>query len=138
MKTCPLVRIKNLPTPPNVLTGVTQWVGILPQTERSKVRFQSGHMPGSPVGGVEQMGVSLTHRCFSSSLSPSLLLSLKINKIFLLNKRNLTPLQKRLNKIELYLMLYMPKYLGGSVLMSITYFEMYILKDGLKDQWRDL
>ena len=43
---------------------------------------QSGHMPGlwarSPVGGTWE---AMTHWCFSPSLSPSLLLSLKINKI---------------------------------------------------------
>ena len=43
---------------------------------------QSGHMPGlqarSPVGGVRE---ATTRGCFSPSLSPSLPLSLKINKI---------------------------------------------------------
>ena len=43
---------------------------------------QSGHMPGlwakSPVGGVQG---ATTHRCLSPSLSPSLPLSLKTNKI---------------------------------------------------------
>ena len=42
---------------------------------------QSGHMPGlrarCPVGGARE---ATTHWCFSSSLSPSLPLSLKINK----------------------------------------------------------
>ena len=44
---------------------------------------QSGHMPGlwsgSPVGGVQE---ATTHWYFSLSLSPSLPLGLKINKIF--------------------------------------------------------
>ena len=42
---------------------------------------QSGHVPGlqprSPVGGTQE---ATTHWCFSPSLSPSLLLSLKISK----------------------------------------------------------
>ena len=48
---------------------------------------QSGHMPGlqprSPVWGVWE---ATTHWCFFPSLSPSLLLSLKRNKIFLKKK----------------------------------------------------
>ena len=43
--------------------------------------FQSGHVSGlqarSPVGGVQKAAI---HGCFSPSLSPSLLLFLKINK----------------------------------------------------------
>ena len=39
-----------------------------------------GLQPGSPVGGAQE---ETTHGCFSPSLSPSLLLSLEINKIFL-------------------------------------------------------
>ena len=49
---------------------------------------QSGHMPGlqarSPVGGT---GDTTTHWCFTPSLSPSLPLSLKVNKLYLLKKR---------------------------------------------------
>ena len=49
---------------------------------------QSGHMPGLParsrVGG---MWEATTHWCFSPSLSPSLLLCLKINKILKNNKK---------------------------------------------------
>ena len=51
----------------------------------------SGHMPGlqarAPVGGVQEATdwCFLTHRCFSPILSPSLTLSLKINK-YLKNK----------------------------------------------------
>ena len=52
----------------------------------SGVASQSGHMPGLWAG--PQLGacekqliyVSLTHLCFSPSLSPSLPLSLKVNK----------------------------------------------------------
>ena len=52
---------------------------------------QSGHMPRlqtkSPTraGKKQPIDVSLQHQCFSPSLSPSLPLSLKINKIFLKN-----------------------------------------------------
>ena len=62
------------------LAGVAQWIECSPRTS---LRFNSrlGHMPGlwsgSPVGSVWE---ATTHWCFSPSLSPSLPLSLKINK----------------------------------------------------------
>lgn len=40
------------------------------------------------------------------------------------------------NKTELQLMPCMLKYLAGNVLLSAIYFEMYIIKDGLKNGWR--
>ena len=76
------------------LTGVAQWI------EHQKVMgsvSQSGHRPGlqarSPVGlgaGGERQptDVSLSHQCFSPSLSPSFLIYLKLNKIFK-EKRNI-------------------------------------------------
>ena len=60
--------------------GSVDWV---PACEPKGHRFdsQSGHMPGlqarSPIGGVQE---ATTHWCFSPSLSPSLLLCLKIIK----------------------------------------------------------
>ena len=59
--------------------------GWMPDWEPKGRQFdsQSGHMPGlrarSPLGGAWE---ATTHWCFSPSLSPSLPLSLKINKIF--------------------------------------------------------
>ena len=69
-------------------------LGILPQTERSLVRFLirahawfAGQVPGwGRMRGRQSIDVSLAHRCFSPSLSTSLPLSLKVNKIF---KKNL-------------------------------------------------
>ena len=67
------------------LTGITQWVESILQTERkvaSSTSSQSaclGCWPGPPVGGVQKAtDVSLAHWCFLP-LSPSLPVSLKIN-----------------------------------------------------------
>ena len=60
--------------------GSVDWV-LDWETKGHWFNSQSGHMPGlqarSPVGGVWE---ATTYWCFSPSLSPSLLLSLKINK----------------------------------------------------------
>ena len=75
------------------LTGVAQLVGHHPQGEGSPVWFPvrahawvSGLVPGCGVVRVhnerQAIDVSLSRGCFSPSLSPSLPLSLKINKIF--------------------------------------------------------
>ena len=63
--------------------------GTVPRSERSLVWFRSGPMPGlqarSLVWGLWEATdrcFSLAHWCLSPSLSPSLPLSLKINKIF--------------------------------------------------------
>ena len=62
----------------DILADVVRWIEHQPAN-------WSGHRPGlqarSPVWGMEKQpctDVSLTPRCFSFSLSPSLLLSLKI------------------------------------------------------------
>ena len=62
------------------LAGVAQWIECWPVTQRVASSIPSlGHMPGlwarSPVGGAL---VATTYPCFSSSLSPSLPLCLKI------------------------------------------------------------
>ena len=68
--------------------GSVDWV---PACEPKGYRFdsQSGHMPGlwarSPVGGARE---ATTHWCLSLSPSPSLPLSLKINKIFERNEKD--------------------------------------------------
>ena len=67
--------------------GSVDWV---PVCEPNGCQFnsQSGHMPGlwarSPVGDAQE---ATTHWCFSPSLSPSLPLSLKINKLNLKKKK---------------------------------------------------
>ena len=69
------------------LARVAQWIGCRPQT--SSVPGQGAclcHGPGAWLGTCERRltHVSLAHRCFSPSLSPSLPLSLK-NKSLLKN-----------------------------------------------------
>ena len=67
-----------------VLTGAAQLVGHTPKC----YRFDSGQVHAWVAGSVLSQGaykrqliyVSLSHQCFSYSLSPSLPLSLKINK----------------------------------------------------------
>ena len=66
--------------------GSVDWV-LACESKGWQFDSQSGHMPGwqarSPVGGVQEATnrcISLAHRCFSPSLSPSLPLSLKIHK----------------------------------------------------------
>ena len=76
--------IKNVNVKPEISPSWCTSVDWAPACEPKGRRFdsQSGHMRGlwarSPVGGVQE---AITHRCFSPSLSPSLPLSLKINKI---------------------------------------------------------
>ena len=94
-KTCIQMLIYNHQTPEASLTRVAQLVCLL-QSKKSQVLCPQGHMPRfqvwSPVGvprlvvpdwGTykrQVMDVSLTRWCFSPPLSPSLTLSLKINK----------------------------------------------------------
>ena len=65
--------------------------------------FQSGHMPGlqarSPVGGAWE---ATTHWCFPSSLSPSLPLCLKINKIKIFNKKANNHSHPLSNELDIY------------------------------------
>ena len=65
------------------------WLGVLPQSKGSPVRFQvrirAWFVISVPSWGVyerQQIDVSLSQWCFSPSLSPSLPLSLKRNKMF--------------------------------------------------------
>ena len=66
------------------LTGVAQWIECQPASRRvtGSIPTQGTYMPGfragSPVGDMREA----TDGCFSPSLSPSLPLSLKVNKIF--------------------------------------------------------
>ena len=69
------------------LTGVAQWVECRPANQEvvSSIPSQGtwlGCRLGPYLGACErkQINVSLTHWCFSPSLSPSRSLSLKINK----------------------------------------------------------
>ena len=64
------------------------WLGIVPQVERLPVRFPVrapawvvGLVPSWGTYEKELINISLSHQCFSPSLSPFLLLSLKTNKI---------------------------------------------------------
>ena len=61
----------------------SSWFSIVPQSQGLLVWFlvraHAWGVAGSPVGA-QSINVSLTHRCFSPSLSPFLPLSLKINK----------------------------------------------------------
>ena len=57
----------------NWAIGWLRWLSIIPQSERSPVRF---------LVRAHACDASLSHQCFSPSLSPFLPLSLKINKIF--------------------------------------------------------
>ena len=64
------------------LAGVAQWIEHQPANQRvaDSIHSQGTRLGcGSPVGRVSE---ATTHYCFSPSLSPSLPLSLKINKIF--------------------------------------------------------
>ena len=67
--------------------GSVDWV-LACEPKGHQFNSQSGHMPGlqarSSVGGEWEV---TTPWCFSPSLSPSLPLSLKINKIFIKNKK---------------------------------------------------
>ena len=72
----------------DTLAGVAQWVESQPVKRKVAGLIPSlGHMPGlwarSPVQANERqpIDVSSTFQCFFPSLSPSLPLSLKINKI---------------------------------------------------------
>ena len=69
------------------LAGVAQWMEHLPVNERVANSIPSqgtclGCGPGPWLGACERdlVSVSLTHLCFSPSLSLSLPISLKINK----------------------------------------------------------
>ena len=61
--------------------AVAQWIELGLWTKDRRFDPQAGHMPGlqagSPVGATWE---ATTHRCFCPSISPSLPLSLKINK----------------------------------------------------------
>ena len=70
------------------LTSMAQWVEHCPEKQRVAASTPSrgtclGCGPGSQLGACERqlINVSLVHRCFFLSLSPSLPPSLKINKI---------------------------------------------------------
>ena len=72
------------------------WLSIIPQSERLLVRFLvrahawvTGSVPGHAVFNRQPTDVSLSHQCFSLSLSPSLLLSWKINKSLKTKPKNL-------------------------------------------------
>ena len=61
---------------------MAQWVGYRPQSKMSPVQFPAkahAYVVGS-VPGQGTYNVSLSHGCFSPSLSPSTPLSLKISK----------------------------------------------------------
>ena len=76
------------------LAGVAQWIEHRHGNQRvaSLIPNQGtclGWGPGPWLGVCERqpVDVSLTHQCFSSSLSPSLPISLKINKTFFKNEK---------------------------------------------------
>ena len=67
------------------LAGVAQWIERWPEKQRvtSSIPSQDtclGCGPGCPAGGAQHR--ETTYGCFCPSLSPSLPLPLKINKIF--------------------------------------------------------
>ena len=69
------------------------WLGIVPQSKRSLVQFLVrahawvvGSVPGQGMFERQPIDVSLSHRCFSPSLSPSLHLTLTINEQNLFKK----------------------------------------------------
>ena len=70
------------------LAGVAQWIEHWPVNQKVAIQFPvracAGLQARSPVGVCKRqlINVSLTHHCFSPSFSPSLPLSLQINKIF--------------------------------------------------------
>ena len=62
-------------------------LGITPQIERSHIRlvarvhaWVAGSVPGQGACGRQLIDVTLSHQCFSPSLSPSLSLSLELKK----------------------------------------------------------
>ena len=70
------------------LTSVAQWLGVIPQGKKSLVLFLvrarawvAGLFPGRGAYERQPIDVSLSHWCFSPSLSPSLPLSLKIKSL---------------------------------------------------------
>ena len=66
------------------LSGVAQWIDGGPVNQRiaSSIPSQGTCLGGGARSPVGSMGEATTHWCFSPSLSPSLPLSLKINKVF--------------------------------------------------------
>ena len=78
----------------SALTGVAQWVEGHPVNQQAAGSIPSqgtrlGYRPGPQMGACERqpVNVSLAHRCFFPSPSPSLPLSLKISKIFRKKKK---------------------------------------------------
>ena len=80
--------------------------------------FCSGHLPAlwarSPVGGVQE---ATTHWCFSPFLSPSLPLSLKINKIFKIYKNKVVRMYKALKMV--------PGICGKELVNDFIYFILF-------------
>ena len=84
---CTMDSYSSFKMPPRSWAAWLSCFGVVLQTKTSPVQFPvrahawvAGSVPGWGTCKRQLISVSLIHRCFSPSLSPSLLISLKINK----------------------------------------------------------